>query len=125
MVADSAASLRIGNLCIGTPFNCTSRTFLSRTYSSSSGRQTSFLGAFVIAMLLLVTTANCAQLEVLPSKLELTGLDPIHGVVVSLTDDQGAVTDVSHRVTFQLDKPELVSVDQRGVLQAHADGEAV
>ena len=125
MVADSAASLRIGNSRIDASCNCTSRTSLSRTYSSSSGRQTSFLGPFVIAMLLLVSTANCAQLEVLPSKLELTGLDPIHGVVVSLTDDQGAVTDVSHRVTFQVDKPELVSVDQRGVLQAQADGEAV
>ena len=105
MVADSAATLRSGTLC--------------------SVRQAVFLSAIAVATWLLASTALSAQLTVLPNKLELTGQDPIHGVVVSLTDDQGNVSDVSHRVTFQVDKPELVAVDQRGVMEAHADGQTV
>ena len=83
------------------------------------------IAALGVSIWLLASTALSAQLTVLPNKLELTGQDPIHGVVVSLTDDQGNVSDVSHRVTFQVDKPELVAVDQRGVMEAQADGQAV
>ena len=83
------------------------------------------IAALGVATWLLASTALSAQLTVLPNKLELTGQDPIHGVVVSLTDDQGNVSDVSHRVTFQVDKPELVAVDQRGSMEAQADGQAV
>jgi len=102
MVADSPITLHGGASC-----SCTLSTV----------RQAVFLSALAVASWLLSSTALCAQLTVLPNTLELTGQDPIHGVIVSLTDDQGKITDVSHRVTFQVDKPELVAVDQRGVME--------
>ena len=82
------------------------------------------IAALAVATWLLASTALSAQLTVLPNKLELTGQDPIHGVVVSLTDDQGAVTDVSHRVTFEVDKPGLVAIGHHGVIEAQSAGEA-
>lgn len=65
-----------------------------------------------------------AQLTVLPGMLELNGQDPIHGVVVSFIDDDGKVTDVTDRVSFEVDQPELVSVDKRGLVAARSDGVA-
>ncbi|TVP95497.1 MAG: DUF1549 domain-containing protein [Planctomycetaceae bacterium] len=80
--------------------------------------------AIALVLVLLPSTLSAAELTVLPSVLELTGQDPIHGVVVSFTDDDGMVTDVTGRAAFEIDQPEVGSVDQRGMVAAQSDGEA-
>ena len=73
---------------------------------------------------LLQTTTYAAQLKVLPDKLELTGRDLIHGVVVSLIDVQGNATDVTRRVSFEIDQIETATVDDHGKVTARSDGMA-
>lgn len=90
----------------------------------SPGNRPFAVYGFALAMCLLPSTVAAADLTVLPSVLEFTGQDTIHGVVVSFTDDEGAVTDVTGRVSFEIDKPQLVSVDQRGMVTAQSTGEA-
>jgi len=75
-----------------------------------------------LLLLLLQTNTHAAELRVLPDTLDLTGQDPIHGVVVSLVDDQGKVTDVTHRVSFEMDRTDSVTVDDQGVMTARSDG---
>lgn len=91
---------------------------------SIKGKRPLAIYGLALGLFLLPSTLSAAQLTVDPNTLELTGLDPIHGVVVSFTDDDGKVTDVTRRVTFEVDHPELVSVDQRGVVVARSDGRA-
>lgn len=79
----------------------------------------------VCLLWVLQTLAHAAQLSILPNKLELTGRDPLHGVVVSLTDDAGTVTDVTHRASFGVDRPETVTIDNRGMVTAQSDGQAI
>jgi len=74
--------------------------------------------------LLLLPTADACQLSVMPEKLELTGRDPIHGVIVSLTDDSGKVTDVTRRVSFEMDNSDTASVEAKGIVSALSDGHA-
>lgn len=71
---------------------------------------------------LLSSTLQAAELTVLPDRLELTGQDPSHGVIVSFIDAQGQVSDVTRRVAFEIDHPELASVDERGMVTGRADG---
>lgn len=54
----------------------------------------------VTACLLWIPTAVASQLSVTPEKLELTGHDSIQGVIVSLTDDNGKVTDVTRQASY-------------------------
>jgi WD40 repeat protein len=51
--------------------------------------------------------------------LELTGRDPSHGVIVSFIDAQGQVSDVTRRVTFEVD----LSPDGSVVACGAANGE--
>ena len=71
--------------------------------------------ALCLLSCLLFSTLNAAELTVLPDRLELTGQDPSHGVIVSFIDAQGHVTDVTRRFVFQVDSPEMASVDARGL----------
>lgn len=73
---------------------------------------------------LLSTIATAGQLTVHPRELHLTGLDRFHGVIVSFTDDQGQVVDVTQRATFVIDKPEIATVDRQGMVEARGDGTA-
>jgi hypothetical protein len=70
-------------------------------------------------------TARAAPLHVLPERLDLTGRDPVHGVVVLLTADDGRVTDVTRRVLYITSAPQTATVDARGQVTAAADGHAV
>jgi hypothetical protein len=63
-----------------------------------------------------------AELIVVPERLELTGLDPTHAVVVSLVDDEGRITDVSDRVVYGVENSETAVVDRRGTVSATGDG---
>ncbi len=76
------------------------------------------------SLLLLLPTANASQLSVMPEELELTGHDPLHGVVVSLTDDNGKVTDVTRRVSYAMDNPDIASVEAKGSVRALSEGQA-
>ena len=78
----------------------------------------------ILLLLLLLPTADASQLSVMPEKLELSGRDPIHSVVVSLTDDNGKVTDVTRRALYETDNFDTVSVDAKGVVSALSDGHA-
>ncbi len=71
-----------------------------------------------------IYAAYAAELKVMPSKLELTGRDPTHRVVVSLIDDQGNVTDVTRRVSFEMDQSGTAAVDVHGTVTARSDGMA-
>ena len=81
------------------------------------------LRAAVLAILLL--PAQAAQLRVQPDKLDLTGRDPLHGVVVTLTADDGKVTDVTRRVLYNTSAPQTAGVDTKGMITALAEGQAV
>ncbi len=74
--------------------------------------------------LLLLPMPAMAQLTVYPPELKLNGLDRYHGVVVTLTDEHGQATDVTRRVSYAVDRPEVASVDSGGLVQALADGSA-
>ncbi len=78
----------------------------------------------ILLLLQFLPTADAAQLSVMPEKLELTGRDPIHGVVVSLTDDNGKVTDVTRRASYEMDTSDTASVDGKGIVSALSDGRA-
>jgi len=88
------------------------------------GNRSWLLSVIACLLSLLQTPCNAAQLTVLPSKLELTGRDPMHGVVVSWTADDGKVTDVTNRVLYEVDRPETMIVDDRGMVTAKTDGQA-
>ena len=79
----------------------------------------------VFGLCLLSSTANAAHLTVLPDRLDLTGQDPTHGVIVSFVDEQGEVADVTHRVSFSVDNTELATVDERGLVTGRSDGRAL
>ncbi len=124
MVADSFITFQSVTLRSSTLQSSKLRSTTLRSGNLNGGRRAIFILAIAVASLLLPSSAVCAQLAVFPDKLELTGQDPIHGVVVSLTDDQGEVTDVSNRVTFEVDKPGLVAIGHHGVIEAQSAGEA-
>ena len=79
----------------------------------------------VLVSLILSLSAQAAQLRVLPEKLDLTGRDPTHGVVVLLTADDGKVTDVTRRASYNTSASQTVAVDARGQATAAADGQAM
>ncbi|MBA4029614.1 MAG: hypothetical protein C0478_01665 [Planctomyces sp.] len=68
--------------------------------------------------------AEAASLRIFPDKLELTGQDSIHGVIVLLEKDDGRVTDVTTRVDYAMDDPSRATVDSRGLVTALVDGQA-
>jgi hypothetical protein len=92
---------------------------------SMIGHRFRLLGVIACCLSVLPTAGYTAQLNVLPNKLELTGTDPMHGVIVSLTNDDGGVMDVTHRVTYEVDHSETMIVDNRGMVTAISDGQAV
>ena len=59
-----------------------------------------------------------------PGKLELTGRDPLHGMIVSLIDDDGKVSDVTRRVSYEMDRTDIASADERGMVTGLSDGQA-
>lgn len=79
---------------------------------------------FAFLLFTLQANLHAAQLTVLPGKLELTGRDPLHGVVVSMTDDDGNVSDVTRRVSYESDRTDVASVDAGGMVTGLSDGEA-
>lgn len=71
-----------------------------------------------------LASAACAgQLRVQPDKLELTGRDPLHGVLVTLVADDGRVTDVTKRAAYASAAPQTAAVDASGMARALADGQ--
>ncbi len=79
---------------------------------------------FALLLCTLQANLHAAQLTVLPGKLGLTGRDPLHGVVVSLTDDDGKISDVTRRVSYETDRADVASVDAGGMITGQSDGEA-
>ncbi len=82
------------------------------------------LCGFVLLPFTLQACVLAAQLTVSPSQLELTGLDPLHGIVVSLTDDDGKVSDVTRRVSYAIDRTDIASTNERGMVTGLSDGQA-
>jgi hypothetical protein len=82
------------------------------------------LCGFATLLFMLQSHAFAAQLTVSPSKLELTGLDPLHGIVVSLTDDDGKVSDVTRRASYEIDRTDVASANERGMVTGLSDGQA-
>lgn len=95
-----------------------------RFASEITGTRLFVLGRPALLLFLLPSIVEAATLTVAPPGVELTGRDPFHGVVVSFTDDDGRVTDVTRRVRFEIDQPDRVSIDERGLITALADGQA-
>ncbi len=96
---------------------------IAHPFASPNGRRSHcrFL-LWAVAFSLSISTSFAAQLVAHPDKLQLSGRDPVHGVIVSLVQDDGTVEDVTQRVSFETDAPGLVSVDQHGLVTAQADG---
>ncbi|HWB02133.1 MAG TPA: DUF1549 domain-containing protein [Verrucomicrobiales bacterium] len=70
-----------------------------------------------------LSTAGGAQLRIHPDKLDLTGRDPLHGLLVTLVADDGKVTDVARRASFKTEGAQTATVDDKGVVTALADGQ--
>ena len=79
---------------------------------------------FVLLLFTLHANVHAAQLIVSPGKLELTGRDPLHGMIVSLIDDDGKVSDVTRRVSYEMDRTDIASADERGMVTGLSDGQA-
>ena len=60
-----------------------------------------------------ILSAHAGQLQIVPEKLELTGRDSMHGVIVSLTADDGKLSDATRRVTYSMDQTQTAAVDSR------------
>ena len=75
-----------------------------------------------LPLLLAAACARSAQLRVMPERLELTGRDPVHGVLVLLAADDGRVSDVTRHAVFATDAPHIATVDARARIAAAADG---
>src|SRR6187401_1480209 len=73
--------------------------------------------------LALASLAGAAQLRVDPEKLELTGRESMHGVVVTLMADNGELTDVTRRAHFETAAAQIAAVDPKGMVRALADGQ--
>lgn len=82
------------------------------------------LGSFTLVLFTLLSQVLAAQLTVSPSQLELTGLDPSHGIVVSLTDNDGKVSDVTRRVSYEIDRIDIASANERGMVTGQSNGQA-
>jgi hypothetical protein len=67
--------------------------------------------------------AGAAQLRIQPEKLDLTGRDPLHGVLVTLIADDGKTTDVTRQAGYKTEGTQTASVDAKGMVTALADGE--
>ena len=72
-----------------------------------------------------ILSAHAGQLQMVPEKLELTGRDPMHGVIVFLTADDGKLSDATRRVTYSIDQTQTAVVDSRGMVTALADGQTI
>ncbi len=79
---------------------------------------------FALVLFTLQLRVTAAQLTVYPSQLELTGLDLSHGIVVSFTDDEGKVLDVTRRAVYEIDRTDIASTDVRGIVTGLSDGQA-
>ena len=82
------------------------------------------LRSFALVLFTLQSHVLAAELTVFPSQLELTGLDPSHGIVVSLADDDGKVSDVTRRAVYEIDRSDIASTDERGMVTGLSDGNA-
>ena len=80
--------------------------------------------SFVLVFFSLQLRVTGAQLTVYPGQLELTGLDLSHGIVVSFTDDEGKVLDVTRRAVYEIDRTDIASTDERGMVTGLSDGQA-
>lgn len=82
------------------------------------------LYSFVLVLFTLQLHAVAAQLTVYPSQLELTGLDLSHAIVVCFTDNDGKVLDITRRASYEIDRTNVASVDDRGMVTGVSDGQA-
>src|SRR5262245_46454360 len=69
------------------------------------------------------TAVAAPSLRILPEKLDLTGRDPTHGVIVLHTAGDGKLTDVTRRVHYNIAAPTTAAVDVKGQVTAAADGQ--
>jgi hypothetical protein len=68
---------------------------------------------------------EAARILVQPDRLELTGADPEHGLLVTLIDPAGRRADVTRKATFTSTAPQVVAVEgSTGKCRATRDGEA-
>ncbi len=85
-----------------------------------------FLGRsfFLLAFFLLTQSAvQSGQLRVYPERLELTGANPRHGVLVMRINVDGSQTDVTARTAFVSKDETIFKVDAKGNCTAARDGE--
>lgn len=82
------------------------------------------LGVFLCVVVFSQSRAVADHLSVQPSQIELNARDPMHGVIVSLTRDDGSTDDVTHKVSYQIDQSTTATVDERGMVTARAEGQA-
>lgn len=78
----------------------------------------------IAALVVPMAHVSAAQLSIRPDRIELTGADPEHGMVVLVTRDDGRVIDVTRLCAFASRAPEIVAVDRAGRCRALADGTA-
>src|SRR4051794_622148 len=80
--------------------------------------------AVLVCASLLSGNAMAARLEILPAKLELTALDRVHGMLVTLIGNDGRQEDVTAHATFRSSDPAIATVDAKGLCHLHGDGTA-
>ena len=72
-----------------------------------------------------ISVAHGGQLRVQPERLDLTGPNPNHGLLVTLVGDDGSQTDVTARTVFTSNAESIVRVDPKGNCTASGDGETM
>ncbi len=85
--------------------------------------RTSTLLAILLA-LGVCASAGEPRLVVMPERLELTGIDPLHGVVVTRIDAEGRTRDVTREAAYTATNPALLRIDKKGRAEALADGDS-
>jgi hypothetical protein len=67
--------------------------------------------------------AFAGRLTIYPNRVELTGTDREHGLVVLVSRDDGRTIDVTRRCEFASRAPGIVSVDRNGACRVQGDGD--
>ena len=73
--------------------------------------------------LIAVTAAHGGLLRVQPERLDLTGANPVHGLLVTLVADDGSQTDVTARAAYFSNAEAIAKVDPQGTCTVTGDGE--
>jgi hypothetical protein len=98
---------------------------LTGAYCVSSSAAASICRSLIVIVIAALSgAAGWAEFVAIPSEIELTHRDALHGILVEATVDGGYAGDRTSEARFTSSDAQVVEVDEAGVVRALANGEA-